>query len=64
MSDILVIKCKTKLPEKRYEELYRLFTEQMNNRYVVLPYYCDAVVIPDGVNVMLDQEDVIKAEEI
>ena len=64
MSDILVIKCKTKLPEKRYEELYRLFTEQMNNGYVVLPYYCDAVVIPDGVNVMLDQEDVIKAEEI
>lgn len=64
MSDILVIKCKTKLPEKRYEELYRLFTEQMNNGCVVLPYYCDAVVIPDGVNVMLDQEDVIKAEEI
>lgn len=64
MSDILVIKCKTKLPEKRYEELYRLFTEQMNNGCVVLPYYCDAVVIPEGVNVMLDQEDVIKAEEI
>lgn len=64
MSDILVIKCKIKLPEKRYEELYRLFTEQMNNECVVLPYYCDAVVIPDGVNVMLDQEDVIKAEEI
>lgn len=64
MSDILVIKCKTKLPEKRYEELYRLFTEQMNNGCVVLPHYCDAVVIPDGVNVMLDQEDVIKAEEI
>ena len=64
MSDILVIKCKTKLPEKRYEELYRLFTEQMNNGCVVLPYYCDAVVIPDGVNVMLDQEDIIKAEEI
>ena len=64
MSDILVIKCKTKLPEKRYEELYRLFIEQMNNGCVVLPYYCDAVVIPDGVNVMLDQEDVIKAEEI
>lgn len=64
MSDILVIKCKTKLPEKRYEELYRLFTEQMNNGCVVLPYYCDAVIIPDGVNVMLDQENVIKAEEI
>lgn len=64
MSDILVIKCKTKLPEKRYEELYQLFTEQMNNGCVVLPHYCDAVVIPEGVNVMLDQEDVIKAEEI
>lgn len=64
MSDILVIKCKIKLPEKRYEELYRLFTEQMNNGCVVLPYYCDAVVIQDGVNVMLDQEDVIKSEEI
>lgn len=64
MSDVLVIKCKTKLPEKQYEELYRLFTKQMNNGCVVLPYYCDAVVVPDGVNITLDQEDIIKSEEI
>ena len=64
MSDVLVIKSNAQLTREHAEKLYKLFTEQMNNGCVVLPYYCDAVVIPDGVNVMLDQEDVIKAEEI
>lgn len=40
------------------------YLQNKNNGCVVLPHYCDAVVIPEGVNVMLDQEDVIKAEEI
>ncbi len=64
MSDILVIKCDIKLPEKRYEELYRMFTDQMNNGCVLLPCYCDAVVVPDGVDTISDQENIIKAEEI
>lgn len=64
MSDVLVIKSNAQLPAKRYEELYKLFTEQMNNGCVFLPCYCDAVVVPDGVNITLNQEDIIKAEEI
>ena len=64
MSDILVIKCNVKLPEKCYDELYKLFTEQIDNGCVVLPYYCDAIVVPDGVNITLNQENIIKAEEI
>ena len=62
MSDYLVIKCNTVLHPDKLNELYQTFTDQADKGVILLPSYCDAVIVPEGM--LIEDESVIKVMEV
>lgn len=62
MSDYLVIKCNTVLHPDKLNELYQSFTNQADKGIVLLPSYCDAVIVPEGM--LIEEDSVIKVMEV
>lgn len=62
MSDYLVIKCNTVLHPDKLNELYQSFTNQADKGVILLPSYCDAVIVPEGMSI--EEESVIKVMEV
>ena len=55
MSDVLVIKSRAVRPE-RLRELRRNILEQKETGVIVLPSCVDAVVVPDDIKIVIDDE--------
>lgn len=62
MSDYLVIKCNTVLHPDKFNELYQTFTNQADKGIILLPSYCDAVIVPEGM--LIEENSVIKVMEV
>lgn len=57
MSDILVIKCRHTVRPERLRELRRDILTQKETGVIVLPSCVDAVVVPDDIKVVIDDEE-------
>lgn len=62
MSDYLVIKCNMVLHPDKLNELYQTFTNQADKGTILLPSYCDAVIVPEGM--LIEEDSVIKVMEV
>lgn len=55
MSDILVIKCNVFMSGKQMDDLYDHIKIHMEDGLVLLPPYCEAILVPEDIAVkMLD----------
>lgn len=54
MADILVVKVNMFMRSKELQEINRYIRDSMKTGVVVLPPYCDAQVIPDGVEIKIE----------
>lgn len=54
MADILVVTVKMLATQKDMDNITKYIRESMKNGLVVLPAYCEAVVVPDGVEVRVE----------
>lgn len=62
MSDYLVIKCNAVLHPDKLNELYKAFTNQADKGVILLPSYCDVVIVPEGMSI--EEDSVIKVMEV
>lgn len=54
MPDILVIKTKIYLKSDAYKQLYTSLMSQKENGLVIIPAYCEAVVVPDNIEIKME----------
>lgn len=54
MADILVVKVNAFLREKDMNGLTKYIHESMKTGLVVLPPYCDAQIVPEGIDVRIE----------
>lgn len=54
MADILVVRTKVFIKKKKMDELTNFIRESMKTGLVVLPAYCETVVVPDGIEVRVE----------
>ena len=59
MPDILVIKSKILLKTDAYKKLYDLLMKQKENGVVIVPEYCEAIVVPDDIEIRMEDENEI-----
>lgn len=57
MSDILVIKCNTIVKPERLEDMRKTFISQKETGVIVLPAMCEAVVVPDDVEIIVEEKE-------
>lgn len=57
MSDVLVIKSRCAVRPERLRELRRNILEQKETGVVVLPSCVDAVVVPDDIKIVIDDDE-------
>lgn len=57
MSDILVIKCKTLVKPEKLEDMRRSFIRQKEDGVIVLPVMCEAIVVPDDVEIIVEGKE-------
>lgn len=55
-NDLLVIKVNTILKTKEFSELAERLIQMRKEGVLVLPFYCDAIMIPDDVNIQVESE--------
>ena len=49
MNDLLLIRCNVRMSPDRMKELRRDIKTQRETGTVVLPYYCDAIMVPEEI---------------
>lgn len=54
--DILVVKCNVFLKQDKYKDLYQSILEQKINGVVILPAYCDAVIVPKDTEIKVEPD--------
>ena len=54
MADILVVTVKMFAKQKDMDDITNYIRESMKTGLVVLPAYCEAVVVPDGIEVRVE----------
>lgn len=54
MADILVVTVKMFAKQKDMDDITNYIRESMKTGLVVLPAYCEAVVVPDGMEVRVE----------
>lgn len=59
MSDILVIKTKVNLKTDDYKKLYTSLMMQKENGIIIIPAYCEAIIIPDDVKIRMEDTNEI-----
>ena len=52
--EILIVKCKAILNKKQFDDLYEGIVNMKSHGVVLLPPYCDAIIVPDDVTIKLD----------
>ena len=57
MSDILVIKCNAIDKPERLEDMRKTFISQKETGVIVLPAMCEAVVVPDDVEIIVEEKN-------
>ena len=57
MSDVLVIKSRHAVRPERLRELRRDILTQKETGVIVLPSCVDAVIVPDDIKIVIDDED-------
>lgn len=62
MTDILVIKVNAFLSRKDMNDLTKYIHESMKTGLVVLPPYCDAQIVPEDVEVHIENPYDLKGE--
>lgn len=62
MSDILVIKVNIVLKKEKLDELYKDIESQKNRGVILLPPYCDAQMVPEGVEIVFEDLCKIRKE--
>lgn len=63
MADILVIKVNAFLKPKEMDNIARYVHDSMKTGLVVLPPYCDAQVVPDNLEVRVENAYETKGEK-
>lgn len=53
MPDILVIKAKMYLKSDVYKKLYASLMSQKENGLVIIPAYCEAIIVPDNIEIRM-----------
>lgn len=56
MSDILVVKVNRDFSACEMERIRQMVNSQRKSGVVVLPSYCDAQVVPDGVKIVFEED--------
>lgn len=56
MADILVVKVNAFLHRKDMDELAKYIHKSMETGLVILPPYCDAQIVPDNVEVHIENQ--------
>ena len=51
MNDILVVKVNANLPADSMEDIRTSILKQKNTGIIVLPNYCEALVVPEGTEI-------------
>lgn len=59
MPDILVIKTKANLKTDVYKKLYASLMEQKKNGLVIIPTHCEAIIVPDNIEIRVEDTDEI-----
>lgn len=54
---LLVIKAKCNLPARTFQDLYEGFLNMKAGGVVLLPYFCDALVVPNDIKIELQNEE-------
>ncbi len=62
MADILVVKVNAFLSGKDMGELTKYIHKSMNTGLIVLPPYCDAQIVPDNVEIRVENAYELKGE--
>ena len=57
MPDILVIKTKIYLKSDVYRKLYTSLMMQKENGLVIIPAYCEAIVVPDNIEIRMEDSN-------
>lgn len=58
MSDMLVIKVNHfHLSPEDMHNLRQQIIKQKEEKVVVLPYYCEAIIVPEGVDIRVEEDD-------
>lgn len=53
MADVLVVKCNMLMRNKEFDDLYDHIKSQMEDGLVVLPPYCEVLVVPEDIEVKI-----------
>lgn len=53
--DILVVKCGAFLKPDKMEELHEKLIKQKETGVIVLPVYCDAVIVPKDTEIRMEE---------
>lgn len=56
MSDILVIKCNAIVKPETLEAMRRSFISQKETGVIVLPAMCEAITVPDNVEIVVEKK--------
>lgn len=51
---LLIVKANIFLRGKEYRDLYKSIEAQRNNGTIVLPSYCEALIVPDNVEIKVE----------
>lgn len=56
MKDLLLIKCNVSLSYENFEELYNHLMDQKERGLIIIPSYCEALIVPDEIKIKVDNE--------
>ena len=54
--EILVVKVNGRFADRDMKEIRKIIMKQKSEGVVVLPYYCEAVIVPEDVKVEVESE--------
>lgn len=57
VNDILVIKCNVIRKPKQMKDLQESINKQKETGIVILPWYCDALFVPEGMAIKVMEEE-------
>ena len=52
---LLIVKANIFLRDKEYRDLYKSIEAQRNNGTIVLPSYCKALIVPENVEIKVEE---------
>ena len=57
MKDVLVIKCRAVIKPEKLNEFREMFIEQKAEGVVVIPPDCEALVVPEDIEIRVEEDD-------